>query len=136
MANNERWDDTQPIYLQLRELTVTRILDGSLQEGDALPSVRNLAVELQLNPITVSRAYQLLVDEDLVEKRRGVGMYVRDGARNILLERERQRFLETEWPKVVNQIQRLGLTASQLLQQLDENRGSDHSATAESGRGD
>lgn len=124
LANNERWDDTQPIYLQLRELTVARILDGSLQEGDALPSVRNLAVELQLNPITVSRAYQLLVDEDLVEKRRGVGMYVRDGARKILLTRERERFLAQDWPKILSQMQRLGLEPKELLQTLD---GSDHS---------
>jgi len=123
LANNERWDDTQPIYLQLRELTVARILDGSLQEGDALPSVRNLAVELQLNPITVSRAYQLLVDEDLVEKRRGVGMYVRDGARNILLNRERERFLEQDWPKILSQMQRLGLDPAELLHGL---KNSDH----------
>lgn len=123
LANNERWDDTQPIYLQLRELTVARILDGSLQEGDALPSVRNLAVELQLNPITVSRAYQLLVDEDLVEKRRGVGMYVRDGARNILLNRERERFLEQDWPKILSQMQRLGLDPAELLHGLNN---SDH----------
>lgn len=123
LANNERWDDTQPIYLQLRELTVARILDGSLQEGDALPSVRNLAVELQLNPITVSRAYQLLVDEDLVEKRRGVGMYVRDGARNILLNRERERFLEQDWPKILSQMQRLGLDPAELLHGLSN---SDH----------
>jgi len=120
LASNERWDDTQPIYLQLRELTVARILDGSLLEGDALPSVRNLAVELQLNPITVSRAYQLLVDEGLVEKRRGVGMYVRDGAREILLERERQRFLEQEWPRVVSQMQRLGIQPQDLLSQYNE----------------
>lgn len=115
LANNERWDDSQPIYLQLRELTVARILDGSLQEGDALPSVRNLAVELQLNPITVSRAYQLLVDEGLVEKRRGVGMYVRSGVRELLLARERQRFLEQEWPRVLGHIQRLGIEPQQLL---------------------
>ncbi|GAB4192290.1 MAG: GntR family transcriptional regulator [Wenzhouxiangellaceae bacterium] len=120
LSNNERWDDSQPIYLQLRELTVARILDGSLLEGDALPSVRNLAVELQLNPITVSRAYQLLVDEGLVEKRRGVGMYVRDGARKILLRRERERFLEQEWPRVLSQIQRLGISAQELLQQIEE----------------
>lgn len=122
LANNERWDDSQPIYLQLRELTIARILDGSLREGDALPSVRNMAVELQLNPITVSRAYQLLVDEELVEKRRGVGMYVRDGAREILLTRERERFLEQEWPKMVEQMRRLGLKAETLLAALKEDR--------------
>lgn len=124
LNSSERWDDTQPIYLQLRELTVARILDGSLQEGDALPSVRNLAVELQLNPITVSRAYQLLVDEDLVEKRRGVGMYVRNGARDILLGRERQRFLEQEWPRILSQVQRLGLNVADLLAQSSDSEGS------------
>lgn len=124
LNSSERWDDTQPIYLQLRELTVARILDGSLQEGDALPSVRNLAVELQLNPITVSRAYQLLVDEDLVEKRRGVGMYVRNGARDILLGRERQRFLEQEWPRILGQVQRLGLNVADLLAQSSDSEGS------------
>lgn len=131
LNSSERWDDTQPIYLQLRELTVARILDGSLQEGDALPSVRNLAVELQLNPITVSRAYQLLVDEGLVEKRRGVGMYVREGARNILLGRERQRFLEQEWPRILSQVQRLGLSVADLLAESRTSDGTDPHTTGQ-----
>ncbi len=115
----ERWDDTQPIYLQLRELTIKRILDGSLAEGDALPSVRSLAVELQLNPLTVSRAYQMLADEDLIEKRRGVGMYVRSGARTMLLAREREQFLSQEWPRIVRRIRRLALDPRHLLAHLD-----------------
>ncbi len=115
----ERWDDTQPIYLQLRELTIKRILDSSLAEGDALPSVRSLAVELQLNPLTVSRAYQMLVDEDLIEKRRGVGMYVKSGARAILLAREREQFLNLEWPRIVRRIRRLDLDPRRLLAHLE-----------------
>ncbi len=91
-----RWNDIEPIYWQLKERTIAMILDGTLAEGDALPSVRTVASELQLNPITVSKSYQTLVDEGLVEKRRGLGMFVRKGARKQLLDSERQRFLEKE----------------------------------------
>lgn len=112
-----RWNDIEPIYWQLKERTVAMILDGTLAEGEALPSVRTVASELQLNPITVSKSYQALVDEGLVEKRRGLGMYVREGARSQLLESERQRFLEREWPATLKRIRQLDLDARWLLQQ-------------------
>ena len=110
------WNDTTPIYLQLKERVVAMMLDGVLKPGDALPSVRQVAADFQLNPITVSRAYQELVDETLVEKRRGLGMYVTEGAPEKLLASERERFLREEWPAVVERIQRLGLRMDELLQ--------------------
>ena len=109
------WVDNQPIYLQLRDRAIAMILDGDLAEGDALPSVRNVAAEMQLNPLTVSKAYQVLVDEDLVEKRRGLGMFVRPGARTALLEAERNKFLSEEWPHIEARLRRLGLTVEDLL---------------------
>lgn len=109
------WNDTTPIYLQLKERVVAMMLDGVLKPGDALPSVRQVAADFQLNPITVSRAYQELVDETLVEKRRGLGMYVTEGAPEKLLASERERFLREEWPAVVERIQRLGLRMDDLL---------------------
>jgi len=110
-----RWDDNQPIYWQLRERTVAAILDGTLREGQPLPSVRQVAVDFRINPLTVSKAYQSLVDDDLVEKRRGVGMFVREGARGKLLESERKRFLEEEWPRLAERIEQLGLSTEELL---------------------
>ena len=109
------WSDSTPIYRQLKERVVAMVLDGELKEGDALPSVRQVAADFQLNPITVSRAYQELADEALVEKRRGLGMYVIDGARDKLLASERERFLKEEWPLVLARIERLGLKPEQLL---------------------
>ncbi|GAB3736099.1 GntR family transcriptional regulator [Silanimonas algicola] len=109
------WSDSTPIYRQLKERVVAMVLDGELKEGDALPSVRQVAADYQLNPITVSRAYQELADEALVEKRRGLGMYVIDGAREKLLASERERFLKEEWPQVLARIERLGLKPEQLL---------------------
>ena len=109
------WNDTQPIYLQLRDRVVAMILDGELKEGDALPSVRNVAAEYRVNPLTVLKGYQELVDEQLVEKRRGRGMFVNTGARALLLKDERQRFLSDQWPKVFATIQRLGLDTDELL---------------------
>ena len=109
------WNDSQPIYRQLRDRVVAMILDGALKEGDPLPSVRTVAADYRLNPLTVLKGYQELVDEELVEKRRGLGMYVKDGARNLLLKGERQKFLSEEWPRVQATIQRLGLDAEQLL---------------------
>jgi len=109
------WSDGQPIYRQLRDRVVAMILDGVLSEGDPLPSVRNVAAESRVNPLTVLKAYQQLVDEQLVEKRRGLGMFVNAGARNLLLRGERQRFLAEEWPKVQATIQRLGLKSEELL---------------------
>ncbi len=116
----ERWDDTQPIYQQLRDHTVNRILAGELAEGEALPSVRQLAVELQINPITVSRAYQLLVDELLVEKRRGLGMFVMTGAREKLLNSEREQFLRHELPKTLERARQLGIDNAALLQHIKD----------------
>ncbi len=109
------WNDSTPIYRQLRERVVAMILDGVLKQGDALPSVRQVAADFQINPITVSKAYQELVDENLVEKRRGLGMYVTDGARAALLKSERERFLNEEWPLLSARLERMGLDLETLL---------------------
>ena len=109
-----QWNDSQPIYWQLKERTIAMILEGTLAEGDALPSVRNVAAEFQLNPITVSKSYQALVDEGLVEKRRGLGMFVREGAREQLMQSEREKFVREEWPAMLNRISQLGLSLEQL----------------------
>ncbi len=111
-----RWSDGAPIYRQLKERVIAMMLDGELKPGDALPSVRQVAAEYQLNPITVSRAYQELADEALVEKRRGLGMYVTEEASKKLLGNERERFLTEEWPLVLERIQRLGLSINDLLE--------------------
>jgi len=110
-----QWEDSQPIYRQLRNRVVAMILEGVLKEGDPLPSVRNAAAEFRLNPLTILKGYQQLVDEKLVEKRRGLRMFVSVGAREALMKDERQRFLEEEWPKVCATIQRLGLSPAELL---------------------
>ena len=115
-----KWNEDQPIYRQLRDRVVAMILEGVLGEGDALPSVRNVAAEYRLNPLTVLKGYQELVDEDLVEKKRGRGMFVTEGARQRLLKDERQRFMDKEWPQVVATIGRLGLDASKLLEQVTQ----------------
>src|SRR5580692_891393 len=112
---DREWNDSQPIYRQLHDRVVAMILDGVLKEGDALPSVRNVAAEYRVNPLTVLKAYQQLADEELVEKRRGLGMYINAGARKLLLKTERQRFMTEEWPGVYATIQRLGLTPQELL---------------------
>src|SRR5579864_5223297 len=109
------WNDGQPIYRQLRDRVVEMILDRVLKEGDPLPSVRNVAAENRVNPLTILKAYQQLVNEDLVEKKRGLGMFVKHGARNLLLQGERQKFLTEQWPKVSATIRRLGLTPEELL---------------------
>ncbi len=109
------WNDNQPIYRQLRDLVVAMILDGALKEGDPLPSVRTVAAEYRINPLTVLKSYQQLVDEQLVEKKRGIGMFVRAGARDLLLRSEREKFLADEWPRIYATIQRLGLTVDELL---------------------
>src|ERR1700740_743782 len=105
---DREWNDSQPIYRQLRDRVVAMILDGVLKEGDPLPSVRTVAAEYRLNPLTVLKAYQQLVDEQLVESKRGLGMFINAGARNLLLLGERQKFLAEEWPRVHATIQRLG----------------------------
>jgi GntR family transcriptional regulator len=117
------WNDNTPIYRQLRDRVVAMILDGVLNEGDALPSVRQVAADFQLNPITVSKAYQELVDEQLVEKRRGLGMYVNEGAREALLKNERERFLREEWPSLYARLKRLGLDVERLVQDSREMEG-------------
>jgi GntR family transcriptional regulator len=112
-----QWSDGAPIYRQLKDRVIAMMLDGVLKPGDALPSVRQVAAEYQLNPITVSRAYQELADEALVEKRRGLGMFVTDEASKKLMTSERERFLQEEWPAVAERINRLGLSTEELLRQ-------------------
>ncbi|MCK5325226.1 MAG: GntR family transcriptional regulator [Woeseiaceae bacterium] len=121
------WSEDLPIYRQLRDRVVAMILEGVLGDGDALPSVRNVAAEYRLNPLTVLKGYQELVDEGLVEKKRGRGMFVTDGARRQLFKDERQRFIDKEWPKVLQTIERLGLDAVELLENAKQsgNTGGD-----------
>jgi len=109
------WNDKQPIYRQLRDRMVALILEGALKEGDPLPSVRSVAADYRLNPLTVLKGYQELVDEHLVEKRRGRGMFVSEGARQLLLAGERDRFLSEEWPHILATIHRLGFSAEELF---------------------
>jgi len=116
---DREWNDSQPIYRQLRDRMVAMILDGVLKEGDPLPSVRNVAAEYRVNPLTVLKGYQQLVDEGLVESKRGRGMFINAGARKLLLEGERQRFLGEEWPRIRATIGRLGLKAEDLLNGAD-----------------
>jgi DNA-binding transcriptional regulator YhcF (GntR family) len=116
------WNDSQPIYRQLRDRVVEMILDRVLKEGDPLPSVRTVAAEYRVNPLTILKAYQQLVDEELVEKRRGLGMFVKIGARELLLQGERQKFLSEQWPRISAAIQRLGLTAEDLLKNAQNGR--------------
>jgi GntR family transcriptional regulator len=113
---DREWNDSQPIYRQLRDRVVALILDGALNEGDPLPSVRTVAAEYRLNPITVLKAYQELVDEQLVETKRGRGMFINAGARALLLQAERQKFLAEQWPRISATIRRLGLTPEELLE--------------------
>jgi len=118
------WTDDQPIYRQLKDKVVTAIMEGALPEGEALPSVRNVATDLQINPFTASKAYQELVMEGFVEKRRGLGMFVVDGARRKILDAERTRFMEKEWPRVLKTIKRLGFSADELLKNSLSQEGS------------
>src|SRR5476649_1433526 len=112
---DSQWNDSQPIYRQVRDRVVAMILDGVLKEADPLPSVRNVAAEYRVNPITVLKGYQQLVDEQLVETKRGRGMFINADARNLLLKAERQKFLAEQWPRIHATIQRLGLTPEELL---------------------
>ena len=109
------WNDSQPIYRQLRDRVVAMIIDGVLKEGDPLPSVRNVAAEYRVNPLTVLKGYEELVGEQLVEKRRGLGLFINAGARDLLVQSERQKFLAEQWPAIAATIQRLGLTPKDLL---------------------
>ena len=117
-----KWNEDLPIYRQLRDRVVDMILEGVLRDGDALPSVRNVAAEYRLNPLTVLKGYQELVDEGLVEKKRGRGMFINDGAQRQLLKDERQRFIEKDWPAVVATIHRLGLDAPTLLKEMKKSK--------------
>ena len=121
------WNDSQPIYRQLRDRVVAMILDGVLKEGDSLPSVRHVAAEYRVNPLTVLKGYQQLVDERLVETRRGRGMFINAGARSLLLDGERQRFLREQWPRISATIERLGLTPQELMDAAAGRRASDTS---------
>jgi DNA-binding transcriptional regulator YhcF (GntR family) len=123
---NREWNDHQPIYRQLRERVVHMILDGALKEGDPLPSVRNVAAEYRVNPLTVLKAYQVLVDEELVEKRRGLGMFVKAGAHSLLVKGERQKFLTEHWPRVHATIRRLGLSPEELLKIPGRSKKNEH----------
>src|SRR5256886_11605165 len=124
---DREWNDSQPIYRQLRDRVVVMILDGVLKEGDPLPSVRTVAAEYRVNPLTVLKGYQELVDEGLVETRRGLGMFVNPGARQLLLEGERQKFLGEEWPRIYATIQRIGLRAKELLNGANPRSSADDS---------
>jgi GntR family transcriptional regulator len=117
---DREWDDSQPIYRQLRDRVIGLILEGVLKEGDPLPSVRTVATDYRINPLTVLKAYQQLVDEKLVEMKRGRGMFVNAGARDLLMNSERQKFLEEDWPRVQEKIQRLGLSSKELLKRRVE----------------
>ena len=128
---DSEWNDSQPIYRQLRDRVVAMILDGVLIEGDPLPSVRNVAAEYRVNPLTVLKGYQQLADDGLVEKRRGLGMFINTGARASLLQGERQRFLTEQWPPIHAAIRRLGLTAEELLAAAET--GASPSKTREEG---
>ena len=120
-----KWNEDLPIYRQLRDRVVEMILEDVLADGDALPSVRNVAAEYRLNPLTVLKGYQELVDEDLVEKKRGRGMFVTAGAKKKLLKDERKRFLDKEWPKVAATIVRLKLDTATLLQAIQNSRSNE-----------
>ena len=128
---DREWNDSQPIYRQLRDRVVAMILDGVLKEGDPLPSVRTVAADYRVNPLTVLKGYQQLVDERLVESRRGRGMFINAGARDLLLRGERQKFLADEWPRVHATIQRLGLTPEELLEAAAKRRSTPDAAREE-----
>src|SRR5436190_9596819 len=128
---DREWNDSQPIYRQLRDRVVAMILDGVLKEGDPLPSVRNVAAEYRVNPLTVLKGYQELVDEALVETKRGLGMFVKPGARNLLLEGEREKFLNEQWPRIAATIQRLGITPKELMRAAATHRSSPKTAKEE-----
>src|SRR5579871_2076 len=129
---DREWNDSQPIYRQLRDRVVAMILDGVLKEGDPPPSVRNVAAEYRVNPLTVLKSYQELVDDELVEKRRGLGMFVKAGARDVLMKGERRKFITEEWPRVFATIQRLGLKPEELLNGAGNGRTPEHDALKKS----
>ena len=117
-----QWNTDTPIYIQLYQQVIQRILDGHVKDGDALPSVRNVAAEYRLNPVTISKAYQMLQDEQIVEKQRGKGLFVMSGVQDKILQRERAAFLQNDWPNIVQQIKRLHLSPDDLLREFKEAR--------------
>lgn len=127
------WNDQQPIFKQLKEKVVELIIDKEVSEGEAVPSVRQVAADYQINPLTVSKAYQELVDESILEKRRGLGMFVTESARSKLLETEKNQFLQIEWPKILERIERLGLSVQSLISNTDSNSNVDQPASTEEG---
>jgi GntR family transcriptional regulator len=137
VESDAQWDQNQPIYRQLRDRVVAMILEGLLREGDSLPSVRSVAAEFRINPLTVLKSYQQLVDEQLVEKRRGLGMFINQGAVATLRVEERRRFLTTEWPRMRATIARLGLSVEELLQAASAaNAAASSVPRADEGEGD
>jgi GntR family transcriptional regulator len=112
------WHDNQPIYKQLREQVIERIIDGSFQEGEAVPSVRQVASDYQINHLTVAKAYQELVEDGLLEKRRGLGMFVIDGARVALTGDEQQKFFQEELPAFAERVHMLGLEMNSVVEEL------------------
>ena len=118
MTRETQWDDREPIYRQLRDRIAALILERGAPEGTPLPSVRSIAEDFQINPLTVLKSYQALVDEGIVEKRRGLGMYLARGGQERLLENERKRFLEQDWPDLIATIRRLGLDPEALCHSL------------------
>ena len=132
---SDEWNDNQPIYRQLRDRVVAMILDGEIAEGDPLPSVRTVAADFRVNPLTVLKAYQQLADEQIVEKRRGIGMFIKAGVRQQLLRDRRRRFLSEEWPVILATIRRLGLTASELLNGAAGGEPTDERQPPPKGRG-
>jgi len=121
--SDPQWNDNAPIYRQLKERIMAMMLDGVLKPGDGLPSVRQIAAEYQLNPLTVQRAYQELFDDGLIDKRRGIGMFMAPDAAEKLLASERARFLSEQWPEIRARIRRLGLSADELLAEINQERG-------------
>jgi GntR family transcriptional regulator len=127
----DEWKDSQPIYRQIRDRVVDMILDGLLREGDPLPSVRSVSADLRVNPLTVLKGYQELVDDELAEKKRGLGMFVKAGAPDRLLKLGRERFLAEDWPRIRATIQRLGLTREELLLEAPASGATDPSLCGE-----
>jgi GntR family transcriptional regulator len=119
-ARMNQFSDREPIFLQIRQRIAEMILKKAVNEGEPLPSVRQIATDLQVNPLTVTKAYDGLVDIGVVESRRGMGMFVNPGARDKLLRHERQRFLAEDWPRIVAQIKALELDPQTLLKEFEK----------------
>ena len=120
------WNDNSPIYQQLRDRIISLIIEGELKEGEAVPSVRQVAGDYRINHLTVAKAYQELMAEGLLEKRRGIGMFVIEGAQQKLLEKEQEKFLNNEFPQLLDRIRRLGISRQTIIEMIkDEMQGQD-----------